>query len=518
MANPRDNDTDVFATVQSQLRMAVTDNEVLKNQLMNMSLINELIRVLHSSTDLDGITKTILLGIQEIVGFDRVILFTIDKQNFQLVPDKWVGMDERQLNGLKINLGFEGGEITDSIFLNRHIIVESADPAGDFFSLNLGSKSYLVMPLLSKVKRKCYEVKNCSLTNCPAHGGYNPYCWSIPGAGLMVQSAVSEDERRKQCIRCACFKCEGVLWMDKQKKGGVFTSDEISMLSAINNVAGLVMENYRIFNALEIANTDLKHTNDQLKVLNRDLQIAQAKINADLEHARKIQTSLLPQELPDSSDFSISAKYIPAAAVGGDYYDVFEISPGIFGIVVADVSGHGVASSLIMSMVKILLKAYSGKERSPQKTLEYINRTFLTEVKTDNFVTVFYGVMDINAHTLNYSSAGHCPLLLYDRTAKQFSQLKADGLFLGIFEDMMLNESSLTYKPGQTRMALFTDGLIEGRNRQEEMFDLPRLQLALLRSMDMPPRKAMEAIIADQKSFCEGKEPEDDITVLVIDF
>ena len=157
---------------------------------------------------------------------------------------------------------------------------------------------------------------------------------------------------------------------------------------------------------------------------------------------------------------------------GGDYYDAFSISEGVYGLVVADVSGHGVASALIMSMVKVLLKSIVLEEKSPQKTLELINQTFLSEIKTDNFVTIFYAVLDTNNHVLHYTSAGHCPVLLFNRQTRSCDIIKADGLFLGVFPDMMLSESKFEYIPGTVRLVLYTDGLTEAKNKKEEMYGL----------------------------------------------
>jgi len=296
------------------------------------------------------------------------------------------------------------------------------------------------------------------------------------------------------------------------------TSDDITILSAVINQAGIILENFRIFNALEKANGDLHSANTQLTTVNHDLQVAQAKINTDLEHARIIQQGLLPQGILNVPGFSADAKYIPADAVGGDYYDIFEIAPTIYGVVVADVSGHGISSALIMSMVKVLLKTHAMVERSPQKTLEIINRIFLNEIKTDNFVTIFYALLDTTTHVISYTSAGHCPVLLLNKETKQCTQIKADGLFLGIFPDMMLKETHYTYKPGTERIVLYTDGLTEARNEDEDMFEVDKLSDAALQTLEFNPTQTVEKILTRQKSFCGSRQiPEDDITLIVLD-
>ena len=337
------------------------------------------------------------------------------------------------------------------------------------------------------------------------------------GSGLLIEAA-SEDERRKACINCTCFKVEGVLWMDRSVRKSAFTSDDITTLAAIVNLAGIVIDHFRILHALDRANTNLQHTNDKLKIVNHDLQLAQARIRADLEHARSIQQGLLPQDLSDTADFSLGAHYLSADAVGGDYYDVFCIAPGVYGLVVADVSGHGVASALIMSMVKVLLKTFATDQHSPQKTLERINQTFLSEIKTDNFVTIFYAVLDTRNNILRFTSAGHCPVLFLDRTSKSCTLVKADGLFMGVFPDMMLSETAYEYTSGAIRLVLYTDGLIEAKAESDEMYGVERLTTSAQDSLHLQPKEAVRYILEAQKQFCgEALSAEDDLTLLVID-
>ncbi|MDO5576611.1 MAG: hypothetical protein Q4F84_05985, partial [Fibrobacter sp.] len=116
-----------------QIEQLKAQNEVLKKQLMSSSLIHDLTKVLHSCTNQESIIKTILLAIQEIIEFDRVILFKIDKQNFSLTPETFVGFGTHDISHISIPLGFDGGEITDALFLNRHFLVEEPDKDDLFF-------------------------------------------------------------------------------------------------------------------------------------------------------------------------------------------------------------------------------------------------------------------------------------------------------------------------------------------------------------------------------------------------
>ncbi len=491
-------------------------NELLKSQLMNASLINELTKVLHSCTDLESIIKTVLLAFQDLLHFERVILFSIDEKKFCLTPRAWVGFEAEEVEKISIPLGFEGGDITDAIFLNRHIIVEEPDENSDIFYNRLDSPSYLNIPLLNKPNKRCWEMKNCSKKACSCYGSINPFCWSQTGAGQLLNTR-TEDERRRCCIGCKAFNAEGVFWMDRKNKRTPVSSDDITTLTAIINLAGLIIDNFRIMNALDSANQNLQNANEQLRVVNHDLNIAQSKIQSDLEHARTIQQGLLPQNIKSSEAFSISSRYLSADAVGGDYFDLFQISQDAYGVVVADVSGHGVASALIMSMAKVLLKTYSQKELSPQKTLECINKVFLSEIATEHFVTIFYAVFDTNQKILRFTSAGHCPTLFLDRETGDCTMLKADGLFLGVFPDMMLSERQYEYTPGKHRLILYTDGLTEANNLKNRMYGMENLITMAQKTAPLKAEDATEAILEDQKNFCGPVPAEDDITLLLLD-
>ncbi|MBN1308263.1 MAG: serine/threonine-protein phosphatase, partial [Chitinispirillaceae bacterium] len=151
--------------------------------------------------------------------------------------------------------------------------------------------------------------------------------------------------------------------------------------------------------------------------------------------------------------------------------------------------------------------------------LERINQIFLSEIKTDHFVTFFYAILDTFKHSIRFTSAGHCPIILLDRSSSTCRLIKADGLFLGVFPDMMLHETELIYTPGTIRMVLYTDGLIEAKKKDDEMYGVERLKFIVEKTLRQSVKEAVDTILVDQKKFCgENLSPEDDITLLVIDF
>ena len=493
-----------------------TQNELLKSQLINSSMINQLTKVLHSRTDLKSIIETALLSFQDFLDFDRVILFAINRKNFCLEPRDWIGIEDSAARKISIPLGFDGGEITDAIFLNRHIFVEEPDPASDHFFSELDSNSYILAPLLNKPNHKCWELRGCNNKTCQCYEGSNPYCWSIPNK--CMDPNTPEDERRKNCLLCAAFKAEGAFWLDRGTTKKPITSDDIATLTSIVNIVGLITENVRMLNSLDAANQNLKNVNETLRTVNHELQSAQAKIRLDLEQARLIQQKLLPQDITSSKDYSLSTHYSSANTVGGDYFDLFKIAEDTYGLIIADVSGHGIASALIMSMVKILLKTYSTNETSPQRTLNRINEVFISEITTSHFVTIFYAVFDVKKRKIRYSSAGHCPTLYINKKTGECTLIKADGLFLGVFPDMMLCEKELNYVHGEHRLILYTDGITEAVNADNKMYGMENMTNISCKTANFTPDSAVEAIMEDLKNFCGDVPPEDDITLLIIDF
>ena len=474
------------------------ENESLKSQLMTSSMTNELTRVLHACDTSDRLMKTLLVGISEITGLERSIFFKVDKNSFSLIPTHSRGVPQETLGGFSCSLGFAGGDITDCVFLNKHLLVNGISPIDDTFAERLGSKEYLVIPVVGRIGSLMSQQEEKPPESKP----------------------VSEDERRRQRVESPAFRTIGVLWIDCGSADRNMTGDDIGTISVIVTQAGVIIENMRMYSELIDANDSLKEAYDELKVVNHELSEANAKINRDMEHARAVQEGLLPETLPNSSDLDIGAMYVPADAVGGDYYDVFEISHGVFGVIIADVSGHGISSALVMSTVKVLLKMHASAATGPQKTLEAVNRLFQTEIRTTNFVTIFYGIFNTAEHVFTFTSAGHCPVVFMDRETGECSTVKADGLFLGVFPDMMLSENVLNYKPGTQRLVLYTDGLTEARNPEtDEMFELHRLIESVKKTNALPPSDALTKIVEMQKEFCgPAAVAEDDITMLVIDY
>ncbi|OGJ92070.1 MAG: hypothetical protein A2268_05935 [Candidatus Raymondbacteria bacterium RifOxyA12_full_50_37] len=489
-------------------------NEQLKSQLMATSVITEITKVMMSTPDLASVFRTMMLGIHDTMEFERIILFKVDPEGFVLRPVTWTGIPDALVKDLAVPLSFiEGGDIADTIFLNRPIFVDPVSAKDDPMG-SLSPRSYLTIPIVTKSYTRCHEFHNCTIKECPAYNNPNPYCWTIQGSNQR-HSHVSEDERRRLCVLCPLFKCNHVLWMDRPSSETLATSEDITVLSTLASQAGLILDNFQTYEDLKKANKELQRINVEINKINHDLKVAHDKINKDLEQAQEIQLSLLPQNLPKTERFSCAATYVPATKVGGDYYDLFQIGDGIYCMLVADVSGHGMAAALIMSMVKILIKSHTNIH-STRETLSEINRVLNQDIKTDNFVTMFYAILNLRENMLTYSSAGHNPILIIDKATRDSRQIKAEGIFLGVFDDAMVKDNVMPLKENH-RMILYTDGLTEAENMSEEMYSLERLESIAKKTVNLSPEDAQTEIIRDFREFTGKAAIADDVTLMILD-
>ncbi len=484
-------------------------NEQLTRELMTNTLVNEVTRVMLSSRTLKDAINSYFLGITEISGLNKIVLFEIDSEDFCLKPMESMELEKPELQKLDLPLDFMSGDYPDSIFLNKQIIVENADKADPFFNL---TSSYVVMPIVSRITSKCWEVRNCGHTECPVYEGHNPYCWSVQGAALDLD-AETEDEKRKQCVKCSQFKCRAVLWIDTKAADGEISADAIGHLTTLNRHMGMVMETFDMYSKLEKANNRLEESNEVLTSLNNELNVTHQKINRELDHARSIQKGLLPSRFPGEYLQDVAARYIPAGKVGGDYYDCFAIDKDTVGIVMADVSGHGIAAALIMSMFKVLLKTFSPTLKEPKTILEKINDTFLREIKSTNYVTVFYGTYNQKSREFRYCNAGHTPQILMQGESK-FEELKASGLFVGVLDDIMLVENSMVLEE-PARLILYTDGITESKNEEGRMYEFENLKKQMESTRELSCIESLEALMAHFADFKQSAEILDDITLLI---
>lgn len=242
-------------------------------------------------------------------------------------------------------------------------------------------------------------------------------------------------------------------------------------------------------------------------------------LNKELEIARQIQSSILPREIPHLSSLDIAARYVPMSAVAGDFYDFLAVDAQRVGILVADVTGHGVPAALIASMLKIAFAGQSENAEDPARVLAGLNRALCGKFE-DHFVTAVYVFVDVGKGVLRYAGAGHPPLLLVSSSNDRVRSLEENGLMLGLFPEAAYTAAAIRFDSGD-RCLLYTDGLFEAMDAAQEEFGKARLGKFLQTHRELSaPRLATELLeeISRWSGHAAGRRQDDDITLLVVDF
>jgi hypothetical protein len=188
----------------------------------------------------------------------------------------------------------------------------------------------------------------------------------------------------------------------------------------------------------------------------------------ELETARQIQSFILPQTTVEIKGIDLAARYMPMASVAGDFYDFIKVDKKRLGILIADVSGHGVPASLISSMVKIAFSYQLPHAYNPAQVLSGINQILCGKLESD-FVTAGYLFIDTEKQIATYAGAGHPPMLLWRRTEQKIYEYREKGIILGQLEDARYQNIELKLKSGD-RFFLYTDGIIEATNAAGDIF------------------------------------------------
>lgn len=243
------------------------------------------------------------------------------------------------------------------------------------------------------------------------------------------------------------------------------------------------------------------------------------RMRLELDVARQAQLQMLPQSIPVRHGLDIAAFSEPAKEVGGDYFDFFEVNERNLGFAVGDVSGKGISAALYMTMLKGSLQSMAINQSSPKSLLSHINRTFFRSADKTTYVTLLYGVIDLDNQMLTFARAGHNPILIYRPQEQVLFFLKPAGLGIGlekgdIFE-RVLAEESFSLQQGDT-IVIYTDGLTEARNLKDEEFGEDRLTELIKSHPIHSAEELLQRIKNGYYDFTGRAEPHDDLTCMII--
>ncbi|KAA0257104.1 PP2C family protein-serine/threonine phosphatase [Deferribacter autotrophicus] len=341
----------------------------------------------------------------------------------------------------------------------------------------------------------------------------------------------SDELRAGKCYEVYGFSepCKECPLIDKKITKSVRKVNKKTLTLQFNRFDDYIVESIRdttreilLLDEIKRQQQDLKEKQHQMMKLNEDLlkmneklKKAQEIIDEELRQVGEIQSSLLPEKLPEIEGYEFGAFYTPAEQAGGDYFDCIEMSNGYWGFTVADVSGHGIPAAVIMAITRAIMRSYTYDVISAAEALNMVNEILCDNIYTNDFVTMFYLVMNSLTGECNYASAGHNPLLYFDKSEMVVKKVTANGLFLGTFDMVEYEEGSFTFDNGDIAF-MYTDGLVEAMNKNDEQYGYDRLINKIIMFHNEKCDDIIKYIMEDVKEFTEGRPFEDDITIFII--
>jgi len=239
------------------------------------------------------------------------------------------------------------------------------------------------------------------------------------------------------------------------------------------------------------------------------------RMERELQLARDIQKTFLPDHLPVLPGWDIDIRWQPARQVAGDFYDYFLLRQNELGFVIADVADKGMPAALFMTLIRTLIRAAAKDHPSPAAVLKQVNDLLFPDAKNGMFVTVFYAVINLESGLITYANAGHNPPVICTLQSNSLNELTRTSVALGIFDDIEVRETSVTLKSGDW-IFFYTDGVTEAFSLGEEMFGVKRLY-DLLKGIYYTSSKAiLDNVEKSVQEFIKGTDLSDDITLAVI--
>jgi len=291
---------------------------------------------------------------------------------------------------------------------------------------------------------------------------------------------------------CLKGKMIGSLNLFNKRTGEGFTDADKRLLTIIAAQSAHVIENARLSEEEKI-----------LQLMKEEMRLAY-----------KIQIDLLPSMAPEIEGYDIAGKSIPAKTVGGDYFDFIEITPSRMCICLGDVSGKGIPAALLMSNLQATLRGQALQNRSPHLCIKKSNLLLFKSTDIDKFATLFYGVLNTESHEFQYCNAGHnYPFLI--RANGETIRLDVGGLVLGALEDFTFEESAVQFMPGDL-LVIFSDGISEATNSDDEMFSEESLEGLIIQNRDKPASLIIDAILNAVGDYADTSSQQDDMTIVVV--
>lgn len=264
---------------------------------------------------------------------------------------------------------------------------------------------------------------------------------------------------------------------------------------------------------------------DKFNIMSKSLKKAfaeigdKARMEEELKNAKDIQEAILPRELPDIPKYAFSVYYKPQSESGGDYYDFIELDKTHLGIVVADVTGHGVGAGMVMAMLRSSLRTFSAKRLDASKALREVNPVLFRDTLPTMFATVFYGIVDREKNEMLYTVAGHTQGIVFNPAQGKMKLLQTGGMPVGMVDSAIFDSGIELYRQALESgdiLVLYSDGITEAKSTEDEEYGDERFLTAIRDSLSESLDNMRDGIIKNLSNFTAGAPQSDDITLLLM--
>jgi serine phosphatase RsbU (regulator of sigma subunit)/putative methionine-R-sulfoxide reductase with GAF domain len=405
-----------------------------------------------SLSDLDQILSTIIRIMPILVGVRRTVLYLYDAGQDRFVPTQEYGFDEPDESIIQRALAPGEFLLLDSASEFNRLLVRTLDADST-------PETWFRLP------------PHADEELAAVYGGDSPLLMVVP---LSIKTDLY-----------------GVLVVEEAPGGLRFRSRRVEIISGIAQQAALAIQNDRLQKEM----------------------VVRERLETEVQLARQIQQTFIPDELPSHPHWQLSARWRTARQVGGDFYDVIELPGERLGIFIADVADKGMPAALFMALTRTLVHAAARETFSPAEALRRVNELLLPDTKQGMFVTAVYAVLDLNTGELTYANAGHNPPLWVRRDS--IEKLTRTGIALGASEDANMSERTIQLVEGES-LLLYTDGLTEAFNLEGDMFGEERLLRALGWQESASADDMIKAVESALDDFAGNAPPSDDLTMLAI--
>lgn len=260
----------------------------------------------------------------------------------------------------------------------------------------------------------------------------------------------------------------------------------------------------------------ISEQNKKIGEINIELDRRNRQMERELDLAKIAQEKLLPQELPRIKGIEIAVKYLPNDKLSGDLYDIMTMSNNYVGMLVADVTGHGISAAFIATMLKMMFTTYGDNINSPNWVLETINNQLTGLMPEGKFISIFYGIYNAETKEYKFASGGHPPVILYRAATGEVEKLKAKGSILGIFEGMKYQGLAVSLEKGD-KILLYTDGLTECQNPEGLRFGENALVEQVKEFGKLEVGEFIDHLYNNIIHYMDGNQLDDDLTMVAFE-